>query len=33
MQLFTEFDVFSIEMKHSLFLLLYFDAKLGLVHY
>lgn len=36
MQLLTEFDVFNIEMKYSLFLLLYFDAKqqaLGLIHY
>lgn len=27
MQLFTEFDVFNFEMKYSLFLALYFDAK------
>lgn len=36
MQLFTELDVFNTEMKSSLFLLLYFDAKqqaLGLIYY
>lgn len=36
MQLFNEFDVFKIEMKYSLFLLLHFDAKqqaLGLIYY
>lgn len=36
MQLFTEFDVFNIEMKYSLFLALYLGAKqqaLGLIHY
>lgn len=36
MQLFTEFGIFNIEKKHSLFLLLYFDAKqqaLDLIYY